>query len=759
MVFVLSSNVRGQVGEASASGAQYSSDSSQRVMEEVIVRGQKRDTTVFESDVAVTVFDARDIENARIRDFRRLDDLIPNVRFNQSGQVSAVFASIRGIESNQNTVNRAAVYIDGIPFRELSNAVLDQLESIEVLRGPQATLYGANSESGLFIINTRQPEDSFEADLRVTASQFNDENGFGATAFFGGPIIQDKLLASVVVSYDEDDSFLQNPFDPTGRKAQITDSFIQGRATWFPTPNTEIKATAYILDRDAPGLYESEFVPHNRAAFDDKLLFDPFTGSVSGSYLDLVHDGQEIGKYEFFSDVPKLTSERDVIGGLSVNQKLNYGELDFAVSYASLKEDSSGLDTDFSALPTQIGRANDDDTIAFAELRFTSPDSDTFEYITGVSYYYEERLSDRNIALFDPSIGAYPPFDSPPGQQQTDDNIAAFGSATFGLGIPGLSGTVGLRYDRAVRETSQDEFSVAFGSVVFNFLAVEDDQTYTQWLPRFALAYELNDDVNLYSSASKGFLPGGFNLAATSDPTVDADDIAQFGSEELWSYELGFKSRLPNGRGFINGAVFYIESDGWQEIQIDVDPETGFVTTPTYFSNEADIVSRGFELEAQYEPTDRLTLNAVFGYVDAEYRDFEFVQGLRGQPAQIEDLDGIPVKLVPEYDVNLAAQYDFESGFFIRGEANFLGDTFLEERSRELDPNTDRAVQEATTRFNLFFGYETASFTVRAFAENISDERVPSGLAFANLTFGWDGTFYSAVDPPRILGVELSARF
>lgn len=756
-VLSVSEGVQGQI--ANATDAQLDDASSPREMEEVIVRGQKRESTVFESDIAVTAFDAEDIENARIRDFRRLDDLIPNVRFNQSGQVSAVFASIRGIESNQNTVNRAAVYIDGIPFRKLSNAVLDQLESIEVLRGPQATLYGANSESGLFIINTRQPVDSFEADLRVTASQFNDENGFGATAFFGGPLIPGKLLGSLVVSYDEEDSYLQNPFDPTGRKAEITDSFVQGRVTWFPTPDTEVKATAYILDKDAPGLYESEFIPHDRAAFDDKVLFDPFTGVVSGSYLDLIHNGQEIGKYEFFSDVPKLTSERDVIGGLSINQKLGYGELDFAVSYASLEEDSSGLDTDFSALPTQLGRANDDDTIAFAEIRFTSPDSDVFEYIAGVSYYYEERLSDRNITVFDPSIGDYPPFDAQPGQQQTDNNIAVFGSATFGLGIEGLSGTIGLRYDEAVRETSQDAFSVAFGSVVFNFLAVEDDQTYTQWLPRFALAYELSDNVNLYSSAAKGFLPGGFNLAATSDPTVEADDIAQFGPEELWSYEVGFKSRLPNGRGFVNGAVFYIESDGWQEIQIDVDPDTGFVTTPTYFSNEADIVSRGVELEVQYEPTDRLTLNAALGYVDAEYRDFEFVQGFRGQPAQIEDLDGIPVKLVPEYDVNLTAQYNFESGFFLRGEANFLGDTFLEERSRELDPNTERAVQEAATRFNLFVGYETPRYTIRVFAENITDERVPAGLAFANLTFGWDGTFYSAVDPPRIVGVEFSTRF
>ncbi|MEM6682223.1 MAG: TonB-dependent receptor [Pseudomonadota bacterium] len=731
----------------------------ERETETIVVTGQKRDTTVFESDVAVTVFGAEEIQNARIRDFRRLDDLIPNVKFNQSGQTSSIFATIRGVESNENTVNRAAVYIDGIPFRELSNAVLDQVASIEVLRGPQATLYGANSESGLFIINSRQPSDDIEADFRATASFFNGDNGFAGTGFLGGPIVEDRLLGSLVVSYENEDSFLQNPFDPTDEKAEICSAFVQGRVTWFPSENTEIKATAYLLDVDAPGIYESEFIPLNREAFDDNVLVDFATGTVLGSYRELVHDGRNIGKYEFFSDVPKLTTERDVVAGISINQQLSYGQLDLAASYSNLREDSSGLDPDFSALPTQLGFANDDDTIWFAEARFTSPDSDVFEYIIGISYYYEERLARRNTTVFDPVIGDYAPFTEAPEQRQEDNNYAAFGSASFGLGIDGLKGTIGLRYDTGRRETAQDAFSAVFGSTVFTFLAVEDDLTFEQWLPRFALTYELSENVNLYTSAAKGFLPGGFNLAASADPTVIADDIAQFGPEEIWSYELGFKSRLPGGKGYVNAAVFYIESDGWQEITIDVDPVTGAVTSPTYFSNRANIVSRGFEIEAQYEPMENLLLNLAFGYTDAEYRDFQFVQGLRGQPALIEDLEGIPVKLVPQYDANLSALYTFWGGFFIRGEASLLGETALEERSRELDPNTGRATQDAVQRFNLFFGYETERFTVTVFAENITDERVPSGLAQQNLTFGFDGTFYSSIEAPRVIGAEFSARF
>lgn len=112
---------------------------------EIVVTGQKREGTLQDSDTAVTVLDARAIDEARVRDFSQLDDLVPNVQFNQGGQLGNVFITIRGVESNPFIVNRAAVYIDGIPFRELTNAVLSQVDSIEVLRGPQGTLYGAGS--------------------------------------------------------------------------------------------------------------------------------------------------------------------------------------------------------------------------------------------------------------------------------------------------------------------------------------------------------------------------------------------------------------------------------------------------------------------------------------------------------------------------------------------------------------------------------------------------------------------------------------
>lgn len=223
----------------------------------IVVTGQKRETTVQDSDVAVTVLDAETIRETRLRDVRRIDDLVPNVQFNESGQLSSVFVSIRGVESNPFIVNRAAIYIDGIPFRELSNAVLNQIESIEVLRGPQSTLYGANSEAGLILINTRQPTDTLDGEVRGTLTTFNGDLGYGVDGFVGGAL-SDTLRASVAFKASDEDAYISNPASSTGEFGNVRDLFLQGRIAWEPTPDLSINATAYILDTNAPGLFEQE---------------------------------------------------------------------------------------------------------------------------------------------------------------------------------------------------------------------------------------------------------------------------------------------------------------------------------------------------------------------------------------------------------------------------------------------------------------------------------------------------------------------
>ncbi len=692
-------------------------------VEEIVVTGQKREESLLESDLSVTVLDAATIRETRLRDVRRIDDLVPNVQFNESGQLSSVFVSIRGIESNPFIVNRAAIYIDGIPFRELSNAVLNQISSIEVLRGPQSTLYGANSEAGLILITTRQPQETVESQVRLTASTYNGDLGYGVDGFVGGPLIDGTLLGSLAFKASEEDAYISNPASSIGEPGEIRDLFLQGRLTYTPTENLEINATAYILDTDAPGLFEQEYAPLDRDLYDQ-------------TYRDSFNGGRSVGRFEFLNDAPKLTTEQNIVAGLSATYELDYGALDFAFSYADADEDSAGLDLDLTALPTIAGRDIEQETIVSGEVRFTSPDSDVFEYLIGASFYREEDEIQLGTAFGPASLDSYAL--SPPQANESRD-FALFLSATAGLGIEGLSGTLGLRWDRAKRSTEQQEGILDLGFAQLPFQDISLEETFEEFLPRGVLSYEATDNLNLYASASKGYIPGGFNLAA-ADAAL-SDEVVRFDQETVWSYELGLKTRFPNGRGYANFSVFYIESDNWQEVQVLFNDQ-GQVISTAFIAANASIESTGFEIETAYEVNDNLKLNAAIGYTDATYQDFQFTA--------TENLRGLPVKLVPEFDANLAARYETNSGLFLRGEISLTGDTPLDERSL--------TTRDSVAVFNLQAGYEGERYALRFFAENLTNERLESGLAFGNFS-GDDGNFYAPFDAPRIIGFEAEMNF
>ncbi|MXW73878.1 MAG: TonB-dependent receptor plug domain-containing protein [Gammaproteobacteria bacterium] len=725
-------------------------------IEEILVTGQKRTETLLESDVAVTVMTEEFIDEARIRDLRRIDDLVPNVQFNETAQLSSVFVTIRGIESNPYIVNRAALYIDGIPFRELSNAVLSQIESIEVLRGPQSTLYGANSEAGLLIINSRQPGRERESDIRLTGSTYNGNHGYILDAFLGGPLADDTLSASLALRALKEDSYITNPASLTGEPGEIRDLFLQARVAWQPADSLTIKGTAYILDTDAPGLFDQEYAPVDRRHYD-------------GIYRDYFNGGREVGKFEFLNDAPKHTMEKDLVAGLSATWDLEYGSLDMAYSFTKLDKDSSGLDLDLTAgnwfqfpnpfympgnplfgppffeIPGLAGREIENEKFWSGELRFTSPDSDQFDYIVGMSWYKEDKRTVLTTSAFNPLLNDYNPYVLTPPQFARGEDFALFGSATFSLGIDGLSATVGLRHDWADRETIQQEGPpLNIGLVQLNFYNIQLDDSYTEILPRLVLSYDASESVNAYASASKGYIPGGFNLTLAEDASI-SEDLTIYDKESVWSYEVGLKTRLPDGRGYLNLAAFYIQSDNWQEVRVLTD-DMGRVTSSAFIGANADIESYGFEIETVYQANDNLKLVASYGYTNATYKDFLFRAGAQGEAVQEFDLDGEPVKLVPSFDANFSALYEFGGGYFLRGELSVTGETPLEERSRVL--------RDRVNVVNLQAGYEGDKYRLQLFVENLTDERYPSGLGFEHFLFGADGTYYVPLDAPRIVGVE-----
>ena len=694
---------------------------------EIVVQGSKRKKSLQDTDTAVTVFDADAIDAARLRDIRRLDDLVPNVQFNETGQLSSIFVTIRGVESNPFIVNRAAVYIDGIPFRELNNAVLNQIESIEVLRGPQGTLYGANSESGLVLVSTRPPSDAFTATLRATGTNFSSGEGIEADGFVAGPIIDGKLAGSVAFKYSHEDAFVRNRASSIGEPGEIREAFVQGRLRWTPTDRLTVDATAYYLDVNAPGLFDQEYV-----ALD--------TDVYNANYADLFNGGRSIEAFTNLNDAPKRTLQEEVVVGFNAAYELDYGQIDVAASYRTEDSDARGLDFDFTAQPAVAGSETKSEEFWNAEIRFTSPPSERFDYILGVGFYDE--FERRTLGTF-AGPGGLDDFILAPPQVADGTDVSVFGSASYSPGLaPKVTLTLGLRYERARRGTVQTagELDLGFGSIIV-YPDADLSDTFEELLPRAALRYEPTDNLTLYVSGARGYVPGGFNLAAAQEGFTDPN-ILGYDTETLWSREVGLRWRAPSIGLRISGAAFLITSDNWQEIQVATN-DAGRPVSTDFISSAASIRSRGFEMEAFFEPMDGLSINGNFGYVDSEYRDL--------QVDETTNLRGNPVQFVPEYDGFVAVRYQWPIGLYLRGEVGFTGAFPLESRGR--------ATQPAVTVYGLQIGYETERFAARVFGENLTNERRASGLALDNLAFGSDGTFYAPLDAPRIVGLELEARF
>ena len=691
------------------------------------VTGTRRDTTLQDADVAVTVLGATDIEEARLRDFSRIDDLVPNVQFNESGQTGTIFVTIRGVESNPFIVNRAAVYIDGIPFRELNNAVLNQVQSIEVLRGPQGTLYGANTESGLVVVTTRQPTSDPQASFRLTGTSFSSGTGVELDGFMSGPLAGDNLAGSFAFKRGREDSYVENLGTSTGETGHINDTFLQGRLRWAPNADLTVNATAYYRDMDAPGVFDTEYVPLDLETY-NRL------------YADLYNGGRRAGDHTTFNDAPKYTREEEYVVGVSANYALDYGMIDMALSYRQLDESAAGLDFDMTAAPILAGLEAEYGEYTHAEIRFSSPESERFDYLVGVSFYDEYK--ERTLATF-LGQGDLDSYNYAPTQEATAQDVSVFGSANWSPSVaPDLRLGFGLRYDRAKRGTLQRAgvLDLGYGSQVA-YRDADLSETFEALLPRVSLRYTVNDSLSVYASAARGYIPGGFNLTAVQDGYTEADVIS-YDSETLWSREVGFKWRSRERGLRASGAIFYITSDNWQEIQIATD-DSGRPVSSDYIGSNASIRSQGVEFEASWDVTDGLSLDGHVGLVDAEYRDLliDSQTNVRGRPIQF----------VPEYDGLLAARYEWPAGFFVRAEASFTGENPLRARGD--------IVQEAVAVYGLQLGYETDRFGIRVFGENLTDERRASGLAVQNLAFGDDGLFYGPLDAPRIIGVELEANF
>jgi iron complex outermembrane receptor protein len=625
------------------------------VLEEITVTARKRPEGLQEAPMSVTAFTAEGLEYRVTDNLSQIANFTPNMTFQNNpsfgGASNTAAIYLRGIGQKEflpTTEPGVGLYVDGAYIARSVGAILDilDMEQIEILRGPQGTLFGRNTIGGAINIVTRKPDEQFTAKVEATLGPDDRANFKG----FINAALAEGFYANLSVATMNQDGYVDRPDgtdlgDDDTRLARVA-------LRWLPMDRLELNFTAefnrerengpplnlsginYGLPIDAENTPPFALI-HNIGAnamatgiavpcatFDAPLNLD-VPGCYDNRYV--VGDGTSLGTAPAFSD-----TDIDAYN-LRIDLKLtDHLELHSISAYREL-ESEFGRDGDHS--PHRISEFVDlmdqDQFTQEIQLVGTSLD-DRLIWILGF-YFFDE--SGNNVNLLDFTVSNFRS-----GGRFENESTAFFLQATYDL-TEALHLTAGVRVTDETKQFLPDQiiFNNYFagsghpqldapfmqaGSRILPFLEKEIDIEETS--PLVNLAYDVNDDLMVYASYSEGFKSGGFSQRVfppivapfTAPPgTPDIDLIPTFEPEFVEAFEIGFKFMGVGGRFRLNGALFDTEYDN---LQIQV-----FTSVAPVTKNAASAKINGFELELQWLPGNAWLVEIGAGYVDAEYSQID----------------------------------------------------------------------------------------------------------------------------------------
>jgi iron complex outermembrane receptor protein len=616
-----------------ASAAQNGSN-----VETVIVTAEKRAERLIDVPASISVVTAQDIQDKTMIQLSDIAIQVPNVQF----QGSSLFPNIaiRGIGSPSGTQTgvdpSVVVYVDGVyQGRERAeNVPLAGIQQVEVLRGPQGTLYGENTIGGAINITTVKPdgEERAEGDIMFGNHDYVQTSGFVTGA------LADNLFVAATGTYRNRGGFIHNDFDNSNLNY---DRDMSGRLRFL------WDATAHLtFDVSADYLHEND---------SESLL----TTSYVSPYVPFVFSGlPAIQKNSRTEDVnsPEF-GRRETYGG-SIHATYDFGsaKFDSITSYRGYTS-SYGFDSDGTALSLDSENDLDNANLFTQELRLTSTASGPFQWIAG-AYYSHQRLVDSFDNIFYGPLASLfgIPFVGPGYADQgtsfgriISNEYAIFGNASYEI-TPRWKVEAGARYtvDQKNLIYSQGETSLVGGPIGLICSLLQcipyANPHFEEHVPTgdVSLTYKIDDDQSAYAKVSRGYKAGGFNAYLNTHGFTGGSNYL-FQPEYVNNFELGYKSSLWDGLLTINSDVFYEDYTNKQEAIENI------ATVSLVVKNAASATIYGAELEADLHPLDGLTLSATVGLLHSKYGDFAAA-----------DATGNQLPSAPEFQGTIAAQYEHE---------------------------------------------------------------------------------------------------
>ncbi|MDG1814338.1 MAG: TonB-dependent receptor [Porticoccaceae bacterium] len=737
-------------------------------IEEIIVTTQKREQSLQDVPISVSAFTGSFMEKAQISDAKQVASLTPGV----SGDTDDSFLdsmNVRGISTNDFGVGAEpsiGLYQDGIYLGRTGGAVSSffDIEMVEVVKGPQGTLFGRNASSGAISITTVKPKDEFGGSIDVGLGQ----DGYGEVTAMVNTPINDQFSSRLAVYHQQQDGWVTNIND--GGQVGAVENTAARFTLAFENENITSSLTLEYEDRQAPPTIYQAFDPDETGLpfYSTDAAEDEFTSDVSSA--DLVDEGEvwgatlhvevDLGNDYSLSSVTGLRGHNyyyleDFDG--SDNFLSNYNQIQeqdyFSQEFRINKESKSvswfvGASWYKEDLKVRFNQTLDEDTFCSAYGTYYE-----YEGITDCATLYE-------YYEYDPIVGIGTRNDSVDVDAEYD-GWGLYGDTTFHVSDD-IDVTLGARYTEDNRDFAQnfggeDRNAGWYTFPFFTSDFVSGSDQWTNTSVRAAMTYQLSDDVSTYLTYSTGYKAGGFNTMELSfDDTVTAEDLdgedaldfdpslASFDKEEVTNLELGLKGLFLDGQVQLNAALYSYAFDGMQ---------SGYYVDGRYtVANVGDAEGTGLELDMRFLPSDSLDIYMGLAWADSELTK---PNSTLSEDFCEADCTGAMLPGTVEFSAAMVATYTIPVK---DGDINVTWEIFHQDESPGFgDFSLDPIMLDEFTLSNFRVGYESAdNWTMTVWVNNVFDEFYYKGVAPAD---GIIAPHYFGFAEPRRAGIDVSYTF
>jgi len=726
-------------------------------LEEVLVTARRRSENLQEIPVSVTTFNAAEIEEIGITDITHISQLTPNlVIMPNTGGNDGTLVCMRGLCRTDFTITEdpmVGVYLDGVYVGKSIGSLFDvtELERVEVLRGPQGTLYGKNTLGGAVLLHTRKPTGELGGKATVTAGNFDR---LDAKAYLEFPI-GEQLAASVSYLKKTRDTYVENTMGDD--RWDEDNEAVHLALRWTPSDTATIDYAFDWQEKDEEPL-ASQIV--SATGFVGGWgLGDLFAGDVREDYADKVHTyGASHSKTEMKAHSLTMNFE------LANSGSFENMAIKSITGYRETENDLLNNSTGASSPYVYTNDIFDYDALS-QELQFSGSFGDGFaDFVVGAFYFNEEGdyTNDQEINAFAAHVFYTTEVDN--------TSWALFTEVTMNL-TEQLALSLGVRYTDEEREQNHtvtdvpsgfmflDTYNQTFGGYPAEY-ETQIDETNTS--PRVSVKYQWNDDLMTFFTYAKGFKSGGFN-ARSSTPL----QWGPYDDMEVDSFEIGIKSSWADNRIRFNATAFYEQLDDMQSQVNAVDPGNAQSGFSAVIQNAAEATVKGLELELVAHIAEGLEINAGYGYTDAEYDEFNSFDPFTGA---VEDVaNDRAFEFTPEDSYHISLSYAFPrfTDFGqLYGRIDWSGQSKMAVTPKisgnsDLTQSSYDVLNARLTLDEIALGDGILSLS--AWGRNLADEEYKIGgweVDAGDPAFGGIGrTGVSQFGEPRTYGMDISYRF